>query len=88
MHHKHHQANGESQCESTLLAGRVSRITTSNPEPLLHVSQPETPLTGQPRHETIFRPRDKPVHHVPKDNFTVLNHLREKLRPRSSLSKP
>src|ERR1700730_14279130 len=28
---KHHQANGESQCESTILAGGVSRIVTAKP---------------------------------------------------------
>jgi hypothetical protein len=58
------------------------------PGPLFHASQAETLVTSQPRHETIFRPRAKPLHHVLPDNFTVLYHLREKLRPRSSLSKP
>jgi len=28
---KHHQANGQSQCESTILEGGVSRIDTARP---------------------------------------------------------
>jgi hypothetical protein len=82
-----YQANGESQCESTILAGGVSRIITARPGPLLEVSQAETLLTGQPLHETIFRCPQGAVYHVLFDNFTLLYHLRGNLRRISSLRK-
>jgi hypothetical protein len=51
---EHYHANGESQCESTILAQGVSRIVTSKLALLLYTSQPETFVTGQLCHETIF----------------------------------
>ena len=75
-----YQANGESQCESTVLEGGVSRIITAKPGPLVQASQAETLFTGQPPHETIFRFPPEVVYHVLSDNLTVLYHLREKFR--------
>ena len=75
-----YQANGESQCESTILAGGVSRIITARLGPLLEVSQAETLLTGQPFHETIFRCPQEAVYLVVSANFTFVYHLRGEFR--------
>jgi hypothetical protein len=83
----HYQANEESQCESTILAGGVSRIITSKLVRLAPASQPETPDIGQRRDETILRHPQEAVCNVLSDNLTVLYHLREKLRRSSSLRK-
>jgi hypothetical protein len=60
---KHHQANGESQCESTILAGGVSRIINAKVGPPPHTSQAETTITAQRRRETIFRRREEAAPH-------------------------
>jgi hypothetical protein len=75
-----YQANGESQCESTILAGGVSRIITARPGPLVQASQAETLVTGQLPHETIYRFQQEAVYQVVSANFTFVYHLREKFR--------
>jgi len=55
------------------------------PDPLVLVSQPETPVIAQLRRETIFRYRDETPSHLLSDNFTFLYHLRGKLFRSSTL---